>query len=367
MISGFGSEVVDVYTGGIPVEAVYAYGEQVWPENLEWYLSWTPASSLTSGDFSIWGRSYNFSEYSSTIYSWGGSTRGYLRGYVPGVVWDYFAVWDECSIETNVKSIGWAMFTDNPITAVSLPECECVGHQAFHNNYISYLYLPKCKEVQDMAFTACSYLSSISLPVCESINGGFGGTALVSVDLPACTWISGAFAECSSLTTVNLPVCEHIDQFTFENCTALTSLSIPACTWISGAFFGVSGMSSISLPICCSYVGPYTFVQCIFWMLIVFPGVERLERRAMYGCTTGQFTMSICSWIDEEAFIGEYGDTNDTHIGNMVLKSTSLVTIDGDYSRAMRPVSNIYVPNSMVSAYKDAYPNISGKFRGRNM
>ena len=71
MIKTLGNNIVNAFTGGNPVKAIYTYGEKVWPITTErsYYISWTPSN--ISGTFSMFGQTYNLEDYSG-YYSWMG-------------------------------------------------------------------------------------------------------------------------------------------------------------------------------------------------------------------------------------------------------------------------------------------------------
>ena len=56
MIKTLGNNIVNAFTGGNPVKAIYAYGEKVWPISGPYYIEWTPSSA--EGQFNIDGTTY---------------------------------------------------------------------------------------------------------------------------------------------------------------------------------------------------------------------------------------------------------------------------------------------------------------------
>ena len=224
MIKTLGNNIVNAFTGGNPVKAIYAYGQLVWPVTIEssYYIKWTPSSA--EGQFNIDGTTYDLSTFSGLYYwSTGIINSGAFKNnkYIQ-------------SIETNATSIGSYAFA------------YCYS--------LSYISLPVCTYIWGEAFFVCSSLSQVSLPVCSYIDiGAFGYcSSLTSINLPMCSYIgSSAFVYCSSLSQISLPMCSYIAAYAFDNCTSLSQVSLPVCSYIgSSAFAYCSSLSQISLPVC---------------------------------------------------------------------------------------------------------------------
>ena len=68
MIKTLGNNIVNAFTGGKPVKAIYAYGQLVWPVTIEssYYIKWTPSSA--EGQFNIDGTTYDLSTFSGLYY-----------------------------------------------------------------------------------------------------------------------------------------------------------------------------------------------------------------------------------------------------------------------------------------------------------
>ena len=354
MVTTFGSNIVSAFTGGVPVKAIYAYGEKVWPSDSpvvkEWYVTWSP--SLSSGQFTMWGSTYDFSSFSDNTFRWRGSTKGFIT----------YAAFNNSPIETvdaNVEIVDVTAFGNAVmLSSVSLPECETVAAQAFYYcTALESIYLPNCKVISWGAFDECWNLSYVSLPVCESIGTGGGCFyncgALESIELPACKWISGAFAYCMNLSYVSLPVCEYVGPWTFEECDTLESIDLPACTYVdSEAFCNMNNISYINLPVC-SHVGYHTFDQCQGMNLTISMSmVQSLVSYTFTDCNIEVVNLRSCSIIEAYAF-------DNCHITSIYLRSTSIVSIE-DYN--MDGVINIKVPQRLYNSYRDTYPTLRNKF-----
>ena len=101
------------------------------------------------------------------------------------------------------------------------------------------------------AFSGCSQLTSVNLPLATSVGDyAFQScTKLTSVNLPSVTSISQyAFKKCSQLTSVNLPLATSAGSFTFDSCTKLTSIDLPLATSVgSYTFNGCSQLTYVIL------------------------------------------------------------------------------------------------------------------------
>ena len=136
MIKTLGNNIVNAFTGGNPVKAIYTYGEKVWPtsgpEPTEYYIKWTPSDA--KGTFSIGGHKYHLENYS-----------GYFTDFGGIITPSAFAELTSLStIETNAYSIGFKAFYGCYLNSVSLSNCTYIGENAFGYNTISYAFMPKC-------------------------------------------------------------------------------------------------------------------------------------------------------------------------------------------------------------------------------
>ena len=62
MVDVFGNEIIGAYTNGVTVQAIYAYGNLVWPVGPFYYVQWDRGTAY-SGTFSMEGNTYNYSDY----------------------------------------------------------------------------------------------------------------------------------------------------------------------------------------------------------------------------------------------------------------------------------------------------------------
>lgn len=152
-----------------------------------------------------------------------------------------------------------------------------------------------------------SEVIDIDLPNCKYVDSSTFGylSGLKNVSLPNCTNIGyGAFSNCEYLQNVNISNVETITAEAFANCIALTSISLPNCKYVDGyAFNFCEKLSSLDLP--------------------------------------------ICEQINDMAFQG-------AGIITLTLGSNKVVSASNDALYNMQNLSSIYVPASLVDAYKSS-------------
>ena len=304
MIKTLGNNIVNAFTGGNPVKAIYAYGQLVWPTSsapTEYYIKWTPSSA--EGQFNIDGTTYDLSAFSGTYY--------WSTGIINSRAFEYNDSIQ--SIETNATSIGNWAFHICSLTQVSLLMCSYIGVYAFANCYnLSQVSLPICGYIGTDAFESCSSLTKISLPMCSYIA-------------------TYAFANCYNLSQVSLPICGYIEAYAFESCSSLTKISLPMCSYIAAyAFYGCTSLSQVSLPMC-----------------------EIIRVRAFESCSSlSQVSLPMCSYITSAVF--RYcSSLSRITIGYSSVCSLYSTNVFDD-TQITSSTGSIYVPASLVDAYKSA-------------
>lgn len=188
-----------------------------------------------------------------------------------------------------------------------------VGEGVFAYKNIQTIDLSLCQYVGSNAFNCCYNLNNISLPVCESVGYGafLSCSSLSQVYLPECTAIySSAFKYCSTLLEVDLPKCEILSAGVFGECALLSYISLPACRSIGGgAFQGAFQLAAVSS------------------VNIVLP---------------------VCSYIGGSAFYWT------KKVSTITLLSNSVCSLGGFTPFNQAGLTAIYVPSSLVDAYKSA-------------
>ena len=296
------------------------------------------------------------------------------------------------------------------LTSVNIPNCFSIGSSAFNTCYsLSQMNIPIVKTIGQTAFTNCSALSSLTLctdvywtipfgtrtyggtpivnpsssasiyvrsdtyslwisskfwsdysskfvsvpvsgPALSFSNGLLSGTTkaiasdftsylsvsksdITGVLLPECRYIGNqTFQSCSSLTQVSLPECRYIGNQTFQDCSSLTRVSLPECRYIDDEAFWGCNLSDISLPLC-EYIG-----YC-----------------ALLTCPLTQVNLPMCSYIGSKAF------WNCVYLSSITIGYSGVCSLsyEGfDFTPITDGTGSIYVPASLVDAYKSA-PNWS--------
>ena len=201
---------------------------------------------------------------------------------------------------TSNDEIGEKAFTDcSRLTSLILPVgITSIGYDAFaYCSGLTSLTLPAgITSIGEYAFYGCSGLTSLTLPagITEIGESTFSDcSGLTSLTLPDGITSIGisAFAYCSGLTSLTLPAgITSINYGAFLDCSGLTSLTLPdGITSIgSRAFYGCSGLTSLTLPAGITSIGDDTFYGCSGLTSLTLPA----------GITSiGEFAFSYCSGL----------------------------------------------------------------------
>ena len=229
MIKTLGNNIVNAFTGGYPVKAIYTYGEKVWPtsgpEPTEYYIKWTPSD--ISGIFTIGGEARFLQSYN-----------GYYNG---------------------------------PFSSRNVNESGVV---------VPYYYIDKG------AFASTSILT-IDTNIRYVSAGAFRGcSSLQTVKMPGRYVLNGVFRDCTELQTISLPEMKNLHPFTFEGCTKLRYVYLPNVTVIGedyAAFSNCVNLLSVSLPKC-KIIDDYGMASCGIYE-ISLPEISRLNGYAFYSCS----------------------------------------------------------------------------------
>ena len=158
-----------------------------------------------------------------------------------------------------------------------------------------------------------------------------GTIEIINLDNSASFVVSSAFDGNKTIQTVNLPYATIVRNYAFQSCTSLTQVNLPMCSYISGsAFKHCISLTQISLPMC-SYIGPYAFSQCY---------------------VLAQISLLMCSKIDNNAF------RNCISLSIITIGYSSVCSLNNSSTFYKTPIASgtgsIYVPTSLVDAYKSA-------------
>ena len=234
---------------------------------------------------------------------------------------------------TNLKIIGeingtdWNMIremagrdnrgygTEGKLSVLDLSEAKIVkGGDSYYpgdNCYTSN------DEIGEKAFTDCSRLTSLTLPV-GITSIGYDAFAycsgLTSLTLPAGITSIGeyAFSGCSGLTSLNLPAgITEIGESTFSDCSGLTSLTLPDGITSIGisAFAYCSGLTSLTLPAGITSIGEFAFSYCsgLTSIYVYAEKVPRIGRYAFEGCASRKCTLYVPKGTYDNYRLSEFG------------------------------------------------------------
>ena len=174
-------------------------------------------------------------------------------------------------VVVDVPISGWDQksITEKSYEIINLDNsASFVASYAFTYSNIKTVNLPYATTVGDYAFQSCSLLTQVSLPMCSSI-GNF------------------AFQLCNSLTQVSLPMCSYIGSYAFKDCSLLTQVSLPMCSSIgANTFYSCSLLTQVSLPMCSS-IGINAFRSCSLLSIITigYSGVCNLNNSNAFSTT----------------------------------------------------------------------------------
>ena len=221
-------------------------------------------------------------------------------------------------------------------------------------DYMGYYYWKESGVITSSAFQSTG-IKTISTNVSGIGNSAFGSCiSLSQVSLPMCSYIgSYAFEYCSSLSQVSLPMCGYIGSSAFYDCISLSQVSLPVCSYIGeAAFLYCRSLSQVSLPMC-SYIGEAAFNECKSLSQISIPMCSYIGSYAFRSCgSLKQVSLPKCSYIGNYAFLFCY-ELNTITIGYSGICSLNNISAF-EYTQITSSTGDIYVPASLVNAYKSA-------------
>ena len=288
----------------------------------------------------------------------------------------------------------------NFVSELNLPKCISINANAFGRCYsLATVNVPICKNISANAFSGCSSLNSLTL--CTDVywtipyNNILSGTPIMSgtgsIYVRSDTysvWITSngwsslsdrfvsvetsgfalSFSEGtvygtttllyndflsylgvskSDITKVVLPECSYIESSIFMSYSALSQISFPKCEYIGNStFYSCTSLNSINLPIC-SYIGSEAFRYCHSLSQVSLPMCEYIADQAFQDGYSANYNLPVCSYIGYNAF-------RTYSFITITLGYSSVVSVDGHPFESWNKEVSIYVPNSLVDAYKSA-------------
>lgn len=185
-------------------------------------------------------------------------------------------------------------------------------------------------------------------------------TSLTTANFPAATSIgSGAFLNCNNLATLNIPAAINLGNNAFECCTSLTSANFPNAKVIStSAFASCCKLTNINFS-SATDINNYAFRFCSSLASVNFPAVTKIQASAFGNCsslTTASFPKAT--------LIGNTAFHNCRILSALYLAGSTICTLSNSnafnstpfakYSTYFSGTPHIYVPASLVDAYKTA-------------
>ena len=225
-------------------------------------------------------------------------------------------------ITVNVASSGSEMedaMVEGTLTEYTNDRVTTIGNSVFaYWTHLTTANFPACETIGSYAFRQCLNLTTVSFPICTTIGGN-------------------AFLQCSNLTTVSFPICTTIDSYAFNQCSNLTTVNFPICTTINSyAFHTCPKLTTANFPVC-ETIGSYAIAYCTKLTTISFPKCATIGSYAFRNCynlvSLYLNASKVCALAHSNAF-----------------SSTPI----GGYSASAGKYGSIYVPASLVSAYKTA-------------
>lgn len=344
MIKTLGNNIVNAFTGGNPVKAIYTYGEKVWPITTErsYYISWTPSN--ISGTFSMFGQTYNLEDYSG-YYSWMGDSNS------ARITSNAFKSISLTSIKTNVEIIENNAFENcTSLSRISASNILYISNNAFRSCGLLSINFPVCSYIGEYAFAYCKSLSKANLPkvLCVSKQAFYSGKSL-SILLPKCSVIGNrAFENLGGRNLyISCPVCERYETQCFNNAhlTSADKMDFTSCKYIGDFAFGSGAIGLYtSYPVFefpnCSYIGGGAFENCGF-KYIKLSNVKYIGGFA--------FEYIVDDWKTGKRVISIYTDSV-CSLGN----SYAFAVFRPSTSNYIFDAQDVNVPYSLLSSYKSA-------------
>ena len=202
MVKVLGNNIVNAFTGGNPVNAIYSYGQLVWersiPNNVIYYTS--SDGNIITPDIGIGEEGYGFG----------------------------------ANIVSNTYSGGRGVIVfDGPVTIIGVLAFN-EAYPGHTNNLVSITIPNSVTRIERLAFSECLKLKSINIPYSITYIGNeafYACESLTSIIIPDSVTYIGArcFQYCYSLASYVLSSSiTIITESLFDACTVLRSVVIPS-------------------------------------------------------------------------------------------------------------------------------------------
>ena len=259
------------------------------------------------------------------------------------------------------------------ITSLSFPMLTSVDSSTFKNHYnLSAMSLPVLSVYPDSLFYGCSDISSFTLyyPITALGNSVFANcTGLTEVTITGnnITTGTGTFDGCINLSVIKITDDYYKTAPGWSEYSSLMVITMPELAYSDGLVYGSiseltssyltrlgitsNSVISVSLPYCKS-IGTKTFLEHHALKDVYLPQCEYLASSAFYGANyINGFELPVCSYIGDCCFYWCYYS-----MSYLTLGYSGVCTNGGNNTFAnTNALRSIYVPASLVDAYKAAY------------
>ena len=208
-------------------------------------------------------------------------------------------------------------------------------------------------------FRSMNILETVNFPEATSCGTSvfLGCENLRSANLPKLTVITGTmFQECVNLEDVNSSACEKVEYSAFWSCYKLNSINLPSCSSIgTAAFYSCKTLSNVEIPNC-TFIGSSAFNGCTMLSSINMENVLNIGSSAFISAKFSKLSLPQCLSIGAGAF------AQCSLLRALILASSSVAKLMSNAfnftpmssSKLFGYYGSIYVPSSLVDAYKTA-------------
>ena len=196
----------------------------------------------------------------------------------------------------------------------------------------------------------------VSVPVSSMLsfsNGVLSGYTTI-IDSRFKSYVGVSYSE---VIDVNLPSCKYIGSSTFMNQSGIKNVSLPNCKYIDyNAFYDCEYLQNVNIPNV-EIINQEAFNYCVSLTSISLQNCKHIHKFAFNACKKlSSVDLPICEQIDGYAFQG-------AGLITLTLGSNKVVSADNALNNVNQYLSSIYVPASLVDAYKSA--NYWSRFSSR--
>lgn len=277
-----------------------------------------------------------------------------MFGYLSPV----FSIYVPDSLVTNYKAANyWSNYASNivGISAFSgVPSGLTITDIADVSQYdklmIDHLSDSTASFIASDKFGSCSAMLTATLPAVGTVGyqGFYGCCALESASLLTATNISSrAFNMCYNLENFFAPNVQTIGEDAFAS-TALRSVEFSVAETINvRAFQYCSLLESVSLPVV-SLIKSSVFAGCNMLSDVYLPNVETIKSSAFNSC----YMLSEINLPNVKSLGACFRECRT--LNKVILSGSSVAYLETSQIFYSSPNAMVYVPDSLVSAYKSA-------------